>query len=47
MKSIHIREDIHTALRMKSIHTNKNLQDLVNELLTDALYTNTTTTQGK
>lgn len=39
MKSIHIREDVHTALRMKSIHTKKNLQDLANEILSEYLYT--------
>ena len=46
MKHIVISEDLHTALRLKSIHSKRTLQEVANELLTDALYTNTPTTQG-
>ena len=47
MKHIVISENLHTAIRLKSIHTKKTIQEVANELLTDSLYSESTTTQGK
>ena len=47
MKHILVTEDLHQALRMKAVHNKKTLQEVANELLTDSLYSNKTTTQGK
>ena len=46
MKHIVISEDLHQALRLKSIHSKKTLQEVANEIITDALYTNSQPTQG-
>ena len=45
MKHIVIDEELHTALRLKSIHTKKTLQEVANEILSQHLHTQPT--QGK
>jgi len=40
MKHILISEDLHQALRLKSIHSRKSLQEITNEIISAALNTN-------
>jgi hypothetical protein len=42
MKTVHILDDIHMKLRIKSIHENKTLVEITNEILSSHLNTPTT-----
>jgi len=39
MKILYVNETLHTALRMKAIHTKQTLQEVTNEILSKHLYT--------
>ena len=41
MKTVHIQEEIHTALRLKAIHQHKTLEEITNEILSHSLNTTT------
>ena len=43
MKTVHLYDDVHTALRLRAIHERKTLEVLTNEIL--SLNTNTPTAQ--
>ena len=47
MKHILVSEDLHQALRMRAVHNRKTLQEVCNEIITNALDTNKNRTQGK
>ncbi len=45
MKILYVKESLHTALRMKAIHSQKTLQEVTDEILSVNLYS--LSTQGK
>jgi len=44
MKTVHIFDEVHSALRIKSIHSNKTLAEVTNEILSLHLESLTTPT---
>ena len=50
MKTIHIKDSLHTQLRLKAIHSQMNIQEITESLLYEAIYSDsneTTTPKGK
>ena len=45
MKTIHIPDTLHKSLRLKAIHQNKKLNEVVNEILSSHFNKTTTSTK--